>query len=184
MKNEDYVVLVDAQNTVLGVSPKLEAHNANTPLHRGFSVFLFSSKGELLLQQRSHTKKTFPLIWSNSVCGHPMLNESNTDAAKRRLSYELGISNVEIFEAISDYRYKVCTDNICENEICPVLVCFTNKKPAINKNEVEDLRWINWKDFLKETKDKDKKYSLWSKEEAKLLAKNEKFFKLYKKLVK
>lgn len=182
--NDDYVVLVDNQNNVLGIAPKLATHNANTPLHRGFSVFLFNSKGELLLQQRGNTKKAFPLVWSNSYCGHPMLNESNVDAAKRRMFYEIGINNVEIFEAISDYKYKVGMNNIYENEICPVLVCFTDKKPIINKDEVENIRWIKWKDFLKEIEDKNKIFSLWSKEEAKLLTKNKKFLELYEKFTK
>lgn len=175
MNNDDSVVLVDKQNKVLGTAPKLAAHNQNTPLHRGFSVFLFNKKGELLLQQRSKTKKTFPLIWSNSLCGHPMLNESNIQAAKRRLSYELGINDVEIFEVLTDYRYKASMNNIYENEICPVLVGFTDKKPAINKDEVENIRWIKWLDFLKEIKRKPGFYSIWCEQEAKLLKRNKKF---------
>src|SRR3989338_6170 len=119
MNDNDYVVLVNNQNKVLGTAPKLATHNTNTPLHRGFSVFLFNLKGELLLQQRSKTKKTFPLIWSNSYCGHPMLNESNVQAAKRRMFYEIGIDDVEIFEVMSDYKYKVIMNSIYENEICP-----------------------------------------------------------------
>lgn len=181
MASLDHVVLVDNQNKVLGTAPKLATHNKNTPLHRGFSVFLFNKKGELLLQQRAKTKKTFPLIWSNSVCGHPMLNESNIDAAKRRLSYELGIDDVEILEIIPDYKYKVEMNGIYENEICPVLVCFTEKKPVANKDEVENIRYIPWQDFLKEIDDESNTYSLWSKEEAKLLKANKKFQKLYKK---
>jgi isopentenyl-diphosphate Delta-isomerase len=184
MNPDDYVVLVNEQNEVLGTVPKLETHNANTPLHRGFSVFLFNSNGELLLQQRSHTKKTFPLIWSNSYCGHAMLNESNVQAAKRRMPYEIGIDNVEIFEVITNYRYKVEMNKIWENEICPVLVGFTDKKPVLNKDEVENVRWIKWQDFLKEIDDKNKTYSLWSKEEAKLLSINKKFLELYKNFVK
>lgn len=180
-KIEEHVVLVDKNNKVLGTAPKLATHNSNTPLHRGFSVFLFNKKGDLLLQQRSHTKKTFPLIWSNSFCGHPMINESNVQAAKRRMPYEIGIDDVEIFEIISDYRYKVSMNNIYENEICPILVCFTDKKPIISKDEVENIRWLPWQEFLKEIDDEEKVYSLWSREEAKLLAKNEKFIKLYKK---
>jgi len=175
----DHIVLVDDQNRVLGTADKLETHNENTPLHRGFSVFLFNKKGDLLLQQRAKNKKTFPLIWSNSVCGHPMLNESNVDAAKRRLSYELGINDVEIFEVISNYKYKVGMNGIWENEICPVLICFTDKKPAVNKDEIENIRYLPWQEFLKEINDKSKTYSLWSKEEAKLLAKNKKFLSPY-----
>lgn len=179
--NDDYIVLVDDQNKVLGTAPKLATHNTNTPLHRGFSVFLFNKKGELLLQQRSKLKKTFPLVWSNSVCGHPKLNESNIDASKRKLLQELGIDDVKVFEVITDYKYKVGMNDIYENEICPVLICFTGKKPAINKDEIENIRWIKWADFLKEIDDKNKVYSLWSKEEAKLLSKNKEFLKLYEK---
>lgn len=181
--NDDHVVLVDNQNKVLGTAPKLITHNGNTPLHRGFSVFLFNLNGELLLQQRSHTKKTFPLVWSNSVCGHPSLNESNIDAAKRKLLQELGIGEVEVFEVIIDYKYKAKMSNIYENEICPILVCFTNKKPTINKDEVENIRWIKWQNFLKEIEDENNIYSLWSKEEAKLLSKNKEFQELYGKFV-
>ncbi len=184
MKNQEYIVLVDDRNKVLGTAPKLATHNSNTHLHRGFSVFLFNSKGELLLQRRGRDKKTFPLVWSNSLCGHPMLNESNVDAAKRRMSYELEINDVEIFEIISDYRYKVGMNNVYENEICPILVCFTGKKPIINRSEVEDVRWIKWQNFLEEIEDKNKTFSLWSKEEAKLLSKNKEFLQLYKQYVR
>lgn len=174
-------MLVDKNNRVLKTAPKLETHNANTPLHRGFSVFLFNKKGNLLLQQRSKTKKTFPLVWSNSCCGHPRLNESSVDAAKRHLEHELGIKNADVFEVISDYRYKVSMNGIFENEICPILICFTNRKPTANKDEVENLRWIPWGKFLIEIEDNSKAYSLWSKEEAWLLSKNEKFQKLFEK---
>lgn len=179
--DSDYIVLVDKKNNVLGTAPKLEAHNNNTPLHRGLSVFLFNPKGDLLLQQRSRTKKTFPLIWSNSVCGHPMLNESNVKAAKRRLSYELGIKDVEVFEVIPDYQYRVGMNGVFENEICPVLVTFTDKKPKPNKSEVEDIKWIKWKNFVTDVKSNPGKYSMWCEEETKLLEKNEIFLKLYSK---
>ena len=184
MINHGLVVLVDENNRVLKTAPKLETHNANTPLHRGFSVFLFNSKGNLLLQQRSKTKKTFPLVWSNSCCGHPSLNESSIDAAKRYLEHELGIKNAEVFEIISDYRYKVSMNGVFENELCPILVCFTDQKPIANKTEAEALRWIPWKTFLTETKDKTNGYSLWSREEAWLLSKNKKFQALFKENIR
>lgn len=181
MKNQDYVVLVDRQNKVLGTAPKLATHNQNTPLHRAFSLFLFNSNGELLLQQRSRMKKTWPLIWSNSCCGHPMLNESNIDAAKRRLKFELGMELNEIYEILSDFSYQAEMNGIVENEICPVLVTFTDKNPIINKEEVEDTKWINWQDFLKEINNNPGKYSIWCEQEAKLLAKNKEFKKLFKR---
>ncbi|MDO8621451.1 MAG: isopentenyl-diphosphate Delta-isomerase [Candidatus Levybacteria bacterium] len=180
-KVEDYVVLVDKNNNVLGIAPKLATHNSNTPLHRAFSVFLFNSKGQLLLQQRSGKKKTWPLVWSNSVCGHPMLNESNIDAAKRRLNFELGIKIDKLFEILPDFSYKAEMNGIVENEICPVLIAFSDKKPLLNRGEVERVRWIKWQEFLREIEQKPGTYSVWCEQETKLLSKNEEFIKLYKK---
>lgn len=177
---EEYVVLVDKQNRVLGTAPKLETHNNNTPLHRGFSLFLFNKKGELLLQQRSVKKKTWPLVWSNSCCGHPRLNESNVDAAKRRLDYELGISDTDIFEIISDFRYKVALDGIVENEICPILIGFPDQELVINKDEVKSIKWIPWEDFVKETESNPNNYSPWCVQETNLIKNNKKFLSLYK----
>lgn len=195
MNDQEHVVLIDENNKVLGTAPKLEVHSADTPLHRGFSLFLFDHQGNLLLQQRSKYKKTFPLVWSNSCCGHPKLNETNVDAAKRHLENELGIENVEVFEIISNYRYKVGMNGIFENEICPVLICFTDQKPVMNKTEVEAITWIPWNDFLDEIKKLSEAkssvsrmetgdYSLWSKEEAVLLSKNNQFQELFKRYLK
>ena len=178
------VVLVDKNNNVLGTAPKLATHNANTPLHRAFSLFLFNSKGELLLQQRSHKKKTWPLIWSNSVCGHPMLNESNIDAVKRRVEFELGINLNEVYEVLPDFSYKAEMNGIVENELCPVMVAFTDEKPKLNSNEVENIKWIKWSDFLDEIKTKSGTYSVWCEQEAKLLSKDGEFLKLYKLYVR
>ncbi len=41
-------------------------------LHRAFSVFLFNTQGQLLLQQRAAAKITFPLCWTNTCCSHPL----------------------------------------------------------------------------------------------------------------
>lgn len=180
-KVEEYVVLVDKNNNVLGTSPKLETHNKNTPLHRGFSLFLFNSKGKILLQQRSSRKKTWPLVWSNSCCGHPMLNESNIDAVRRRLKFELGIKLEEIHEILPNFSYRAEKDGIVENEICPVLVGFTDQKPLMNRDEVENIRWVNWQNFINEIEKNPGNYSQWCGQEVRLLKTNEEFLRLYKK---
>ena len=76
------------------------------------------------------------------------------------LFYELGIDSVDVFEVISDYRYKVEMNGIWENEICPIIVCFTDKKPITNKKEIENIRWIPWQEFLKEGRGSDKSSDL------------------------
>lgn len=47
---EEKVVLVTEKDEVLGLMEKMQAHE-NGILHRAFSVFLYNSKGEMLLQK-------------------------------------------------------------------------------------------------------------------------------------
>lgn len=177
----DYVVLTDENNTPTGTMPKLEAHSDHTPLHRGFSLFLFNTKGELLLQQRSRKKKTWPGVWSNSVCGHPMTDESAITAAKRRLAYELGIEEAEITMALPDYRYRFERNGIVENEFCPVMIGVTNHQPQPNTDEVEATKWISWKEWTKEVKEHSELYSEWCIEETELLKTNPALLSLLEK---
>lgn len=172
---DEYVILVNEKNEPLGTAEKNTAHGGNTPLHRGFSVFLFNSKGEMLLQQRSNKKKTWPLTWSNSCCGHPQLDETSIDAARRRLSFELGITPDAIEVILPDYRYKVEKDGIVENEFCPVMVAATDQEPVINPDEVLAIKWIKWEDWLREIKVHPGLYSQWCIEETQLLTKSPRF---------
>jgi isopentenyl-diphosphate delta-isomerase len=174
----ELVVLVDESNTPIGTMPKSEVHGPNTPLHRAFSAFIFNSKGQILLQQRSHLKKTWPLVWSNSCCGHPLPDESNLSAAKRRLLDELGLKVTQI-EEVSPYRYCFTRFGVMENEICPILVGFTDLEPIPNPDEVENTVWMDWQDFLSEIKNNtDGKWSEWCVEESQILEQNLRFQEL------
>lgn len=176
-EKHEYVVAVDEENKPIGRLPKLAAHHGDTPRHRGFSVFLFNKDKKLLLQQRSHKKKTWPLVWSNSCCGHPMEGELPEDAAKRRLAYELGIDQAEILMMLPDYKYTCEKDGIKENEFCPVMVGVWEGSLKANPDEVEATKWISWKDWVKEVKTHPENYSQWCVEETLLLEKNERFNK-------
>ncbi|MDO8452012.1 MAG: isopentenyl-diphosphate Delta-isomerase, partial [bacterium] len=94
----EYVVLVDEKNQELGTMPKDQVHTTDTPLHRGFSLFVFNDRKELLVTRRARTKKTFPGVWTNTLCGHPAPGERSIDAARRRLQDELGLSGRDIRE--------------------------------------------------------------------------------------
>jgi len=165
------VVLVDEENRPIGVADKSIVHTKNTPLHRGFSLFLFNSKKELFVTQRAKTKKTFPGIWTNSLCGHPKQGEKIVEAGRRRLKEELGIVVADIKE-VSPYRYRFRGQNgILENEICPILVVHADVTPKPNPQEVANWKWIKWKKFLREIKKNPQRYSPWSVEEALILEK-------------
>ena len=97
---EEKCLLVDSDDNVIGNISKLDSHYAEGSLHRAFSVLIFDSEGKLLVQQRSSEKITFPGVWANSCCSHPLdIEGENQDAvngvkeaARRKLEQELGIS--------------------------------------------------------------------------------------------
>lgn len=165
----EHVVLVDEQNNEIGTAPKATVHSDDTPLHRGFSLFVFNRNHELLLTHRAGEKKTFPDMWTNTVCGHPGLGEDVVSAARRRLKDELGIVADDI-KVVSPYRYRF-TDvhGIMENEICPILVGHANVNPRPNSHEVSGWQWMPWREFLVEIQNISGKYSPWCVEEAAIL---------------
>lgn len=165
----EHVVLVDEHDVPTGVLDKREAHHGGTPLHRGFSVFLFDRLGRTLLQQRSLRKPTWPGAWSNACCGHPQLHESTLDAMRRRLDEELGVSGVDLRILLPDYRYRCERYGVVENEFCPVAVGLIDGLPQSNPDEVQAVQWKPWLEFLAETQ-RPNAYSEWCVEEAVLLA--------------
>lgn len=171
MTNREYVVLVNEKNRRVGVAAKDNVHTTNTPLHRGFSLFVFNSRAQLLITKRAQAKKTFPGVWTNTVCGHPGPGESAVHAAKRRLRDELSMEARDI-RIISPYRYQFADQNgIVENEICPILVGYSSQQPDPNDNELDEWIWIHWHTFLSDISKQPDKYSPWSREEAWLVEK-------------
>lgn len=165
----EFVVLVDEQNNPIGTMLKDKVHTFTTPLHRGFSLFIFNRNGDLLVTRRAATKKTFPDVWTNTVCGHPGPDEDPVTAAKRRLKDELGVISGDI-KIVSRYRYKFADiHGIMENEICPILVGHTHVDPNVNRKEVADWKWMPWQEFLVEIQNIPDKYSPWCIEEAKII---------------
>lgn len=165
----ELVVLVDEQNNPIGTKPKDSVHTFSTPLHRGFSLFIFNQKGELLVTRRAASKKTFPNVWTNTVCGHPGPDEDVVAAAKRRLKKELGLTSGDM-NVVSPYRYRFSDiHGILENEICPILVGRTHEEPKADPDEVSEWKWMPWTEFHMETQNIPDKYSPWSVEEAAIL---------------
>jgi isopentenyl-diphosphate delta-isomerase len=172
---DELVVLVDDDDRVVGTAGKRETHHADTPLHRGFSVFLFNRQGEFLMQQRAFSKKTWPGVWSNSCCGHPMLDETVTAAAARRIEYELGLTAIDLEIALPDFRYRAAKEGVVENELCPVLIGVAHGEPIPNPSEVEQVKWVNWAEFVVSLDDPETDISPWAIEEVRLLCGSEIF---------
>ncbi|RDX78909.1 Isopentenyl-diphosphate Delta-isomerase II, partial [Mucuna pruriens] len=165
---EDECILVDENDQVVGHDSKYNCHlmekiEADNLLHRAFSVFLFNSKYELLLQQRSATKVTFPLVWTNTCCSHPLYRESELieenalgvrNAAQRKLLDELGIPAEDVpvdqFTPLGRILYKAPSDGKWgEHELDYLLFIVRDVSVNPNPDEVADVKYVN-RDQLKE----------------------------------
>jgi isopentenyl-diphosphate delta-isomerase len=73
--DSDALILVDEADRSLGVLSKALCHEGRGVLHRAFSLLIFNERGELLIQQRSASKRLWPMYWSNSCCSHPRGDE-------------------------------------------------------------------------------------------------------------
>jgi isopentenyl-diphosphate delta-isomerase len=169
-----HVVLVDENDNFQGIANKIDAHNLDSPLHRGISVFLFNNNKELLIQKRSSLKKTWGSFWSNSFCGHPQIDENYEEAAKRHAKFELGIDILNLF-FISKYRYKFELNNIVENEICPIYVSIYNDSIIPNIHEIDEIKWIKFLDFENYIKENHYIFTPWCIEEFAIIKKNDIF---------
>ncbi|MFD2826941.1 isopentenyl-diphosphate Delta-isomerase [Leeuwenhoekiella polynyae] len=138
---EELVILVDENDQQIGLMPKIEAHE-KALLHRAFSVFVFNSKKELMIQQRALHKYHSPGLWTNTCCSHQREGESNIEAGRRRLMEEMGFT-VDLEESIS-FIYKAPFDNgLTEHEFDHILLGNFEGEPNLNPDEVGAWKWMS-----------------------------------------
>jgi len=159
LMKEVQVILVNEKDEQCGEMGKIRAHEQGL-LHRAFSVFIFNSKGEMLLQQRAFNKYHSGGLWSNACCSHPSPGEKIIDTVQRRLKEELGF-NTEV-EKIFDFIYKAEVDNdFTEHEFDHVFAGVYDGLVVPDKMEVSDFCYKGMKK-LKESMDSHPlKYTVW-----------------------
>ncbi len=135
------VILVDEKDNELGSMEKMEAHRKGV-LHRAFSVLLFNSKGEVLLQKRSANKYHSVGLWTNTCCSHPKPNEPVELTVRRRLKEEMGIDIQP--EYVYKFLYRIALANsLIEHELDHVYMGRFDGEPVINLKEVENWKFAN-----------------------------------------
>lgn len=158
--NVEQVILVDHDDNQIGIEEKLKAHEDGGKLHRAFSIFIFNRKGETMLQQRALTKYHGGGLWSNTVCSHPRVGETILHAAHRRLKEEMGF-DCEMKEAFA-FEYEAAMDKgLTEHEYDHVLFGTYDGEPRINREEVQDWRWMDLFDLGKEFSRNPGSYTPW-----------------------
>ncbi len=151
------VIVVDENDHKIGSASKVAAHHNAGLLHRAFSVLLFDSNNRLLLQKRADDKVTFPGVWANSCCSHPLNSMEETElkdslgvkrAAVRKLHQELGIDPERIklddFHFVTKMMYSArMNEDWIEREIDHILIIQADIELAINHNEVSEVKWVS-----------------------------------------
>ena len=148
INGRELVVLADDSGRPTGTAPKATVHSTETPLHLAFSCYLIGGAGEILLTRRALAKKTWPGVWTNTMCGHPGPGEETVDALLRRGTQELGLKPEDLTDVtcvLPDFRYRaVDSSGIVEFEICPVYTAFLAPGATIDPlaGEVDQTAWI------------------------------------------
>lgn len=154
----DNIILVDEKDNQIGVEEKLKVHREGK-LHRAFSILIFNSRGETLLQKRAAGKYHCPGLWTNTCCSHPRASYDIREEAERRLKEEMGIDCglKEIFSFI----YKASLGELTEHEFDHVFVGQFEGNPSPNPEEADGWKWISVEDLKKDVRENQEIYTPW-----------------------
>jgi isopentenyl-diphosphate delta-isomerase len=160
------VVLLDDDGRPIGSADKAEVHHRDTPLHLAFSCYVGDGQGRLLVTRRALGKRTWPGVWTNTVCGHPAPGEDPVAAVSRRARQELGLDLVGLRLVLPRFRYRATmADGTTENELCPVYVATTVDPVRPDPSEVENAEWVAWLEFRRSVLDGSRDVSPWCVEQ-------------------
>ncbi|MBI2126478.1 MAG: isopentenyl-diphosphate Delta-isomerase [Thaumarchaeota archaeon] len=155
---QEVLILVDEHDRQTGTEEKMKAHREGK-LHRAFSVFIFNTKGEMLITCRAKTKYHCGGMWTNACCSHPRPGETAEQAAHRRLQEELGF-DCKLKEIFS-FIYKVEFDNgLWEHEFDHIFVGVYDQDPVPDASETDAFAWMSM-DGLKAEINDSEKYTRW-----------------------
>lgn len=158
---QEMLILVDKNDRQIGTEEKMKIHEQGK-LHRAFSIFIFNSKGEMLLQKRAKIKYHSGGLWTNTCCSHPRDGEILEDAVHRRLQEEMGF-DCELKKE-SSFIYKVKLDHgLTEHEFDYVFTGKFDGEVKPNPEEADGFKWITIEELKKDLKSHPENYTEWFK---------------------
>lgn len=158
---KEQLILVDEEDNETGAMEKLSVHQRGL-LHRAFSVFIFNSKDELILQQRAEEKYHSAGLWSNTCCSHPVAGEEISNTIRRRMKEEMGLQCEVDFKF--KFIYEIQFENgLTEHEYDHVYFGESDDIPVPDPAEVKDWRYISLEGLRKEISLNPQDFSEWLK---------------------
>ncbi len=155
----DDIILVDELDRQIGTAEKMAAHRSGR-LHRAFSILIFNTQGEMLIQKRARGKYHSGGLWTNACCSHPRAGAYILPEANRRLFEEMGIQ-CEL-EEIFSFIYRAEFENgLVENEFDHVFWGTTDADPRLNPEEAEDWRRLGLENLRAEIATNPEHFTPW-----------------------
>ncbi len=148
--SEEFLILVDENDSPIGTEEKVKCHLPNGKLHRAFTALIYDESGKLALTKRSPKKMLWPGDWDGTVASHPRESETYVSSAERRMPEEIGISCK--MDYLFKFEYHVPYKDVgSENEICGTLmgIVKSSSEFSLIEDEISDSKWIT-ADELKE----------------------------------
>src|SRR3989344_7854680 len=133
------IVFVDKDDNIIGSGTGDEAREKSI-IYRIIRIFLFNTKGELLIQKRSK-KVPSPEKWDQSVGGHVDEGESYLEATMRELDEELGIKDIPLQEIANFYQEEIDGVETMKRFNTLYLGDYAGEI-NFNPEETSEVRWI------------------------------------------
>jgi len=159
---EESVDVCDEKNNLTGITKfKSEAHKKGL-WHRTAHIWVYNSKGEILIQLRTKDKTTYPDMWDISAAGHVSAGEDPLTSGLRELYEEIGLkvkkNDLKFYRILKDsYKYK----SMKNNQFCYVYFLKYDgdiSKLKLQKEEVQKIRFLSPKQLEIELKKYPDKY--------------------------
>jgi 16S rRNA (adenine1518-N6/adenine1519-N6)-dimethyltransferase len=141
--SEEYFDVVDENDNVIDRAPRSYVH-AQKLLHRAVSIFLFNTRGELLIQKRSASKDEYPGCYTSSASGHVSAGETYDETAPRELAEELGI------DTPLEYLMRFPAGPETANEHTALYRTTTDLAPNPDPGEIESVAYVDLADLRRQ----------------------------------
>lgn len=143
MSSQEQIWQVDQNDNPIGPIGRDDSRRTGAR-YRIVRVSVETADGDVLMQKRLDTKKSFPGCWDTSAGGNIAYGKSYEDAAVRELFEETGIHGVDLEEVAYFYSEAVSPEGDKMNRFTKVYRAVVSKNIQVTAQpeEVAELVWM------------------------------------------
>ena len=160
---DELIDICDENNNLLGIQKVWSEVHKNGLWHRASHVWIYNSKGEILLQLRAKGKELYPDMWDISAAGQVEAGEEPIISGLRETEEEIGLSvkegDLEFFKV---KKRKTIFRNIKDSEFCyAYFLKFDGdiKKLKLQDEEVQSIQFLPLEKIEEELKTNPERYA-------------------------